>query len=135
MKLRFVCRLILGVALSLANLVFAQQTLSVTEVPDSAQRAAPTGDASSSGSPQQATGTPPQMADASPPKHTLGPLDISVNWRTRAEAGTGSKVRRKITITASGIPCCGSASVKAGNTSIGSSKANNRPSSVCRTTL
>ena len=45
---------------------------------------AATADSSSATSPQE-TAPHPQTAPATPPKHTLGPLEISVNWRTRAE--------------------------------------------------
>jgi Alginate export len=86
MKLRLACGL--GIVLCGASSVFAQQALSVTENPSSAaRRAAATADSdsSSANSPQQATAEPPQTAEAAPPKHTLGPLEISVNWRTRAE--------------------------------------------------
>jgi len=84
MKLRFVCSL--GIVLSVASSVFAQQALSATETPDSAvQQTAATAGPSSATSPQPATAAPAQTAAATPPKHTLGPLEISVNWRTRAE--------------------------------------------------
>ncbi len=86
MKLRFVYGLSLGMALSLASSAYAQQALSATEDTDAAaQPAAAAGDTPSAASSQQATAAPVQSAPAAPPKHTLGPLDVSVNWRTRAE--------------------------------------------------
>jgi hypothetical protein len=84
MKLRFICGL--GMVLSVASPVFAQQALSTTENVDSAQQqAAATEDSSTTTSPQKATAKPAQTEAATPPKHTLGPLEVSVNWRTRAE--------------------------------------------------
>lgn len=35
--------------------------------------------------PSQSDQTAKQAQDAPPPKHTLGPLEVSVNWRTRSE--------------------------------------------------
>ncbi len=35
--------------------------------------------------PSQSDATEKQIQEATPPKHTLGPLEVSVNWRTRAE--------------------------------------------------
>jgi Alginate export len=40
---------------------------------------------STSPQPSQSQTTAKQDQDAPPPKHTLGPLEVSVNWRTRAE--------------------------------------------------
>jgi alginate export protein len=72
--------------LSLANSVYAQQALSTTENPALAMpQAAAVSDTSSATSPQQATEAPPQRAEPTPAKHKIGPLEISVNWRTRAE--------------------------------------------------
>jgi hypothetical protein len=86
MKLRVVRCLSLGMLLFFAGSVYAQQVLSATGNPDSAaQSAPPLTDSSSTPAPQQATAAPAQSASATPPKHTLGPLEISVNWRTRAE--------------------------------------------------
>jgi Alginate export len=84
MKLRLV--LCLGMAVSVANSVFAQQAVPATGNGDSAaQQSVATANSSSATSPQQATAAQPQAAPAAPPKHMLGPLEISVNWRTRAE--------------------------------------------------
>jgi len=83
---RYVCCLALGMVLSLANSVFAQQALSVTEKPESAaEQAAAGADSSSATPPQQGTTNTPQTAEATPFQHRLGALEISVNWRTRAE--------------------------------------------------
>ena len=86
MKLRFACCLSLGMVLSFSGSVFAQQILPATESSESAAPpAAPPTDSSSPPAPQQATPAPPRTAPTTPPKHMLGPLEISVNWRTRAE--------------------------------------------------
>ncbi len=62
---------------------FAQQPLLGADNSDSAsQQSTPD---SPSAPAQQAKATPAQMAAAPPPKHMLGPLEVSVNWRTRAE--------------------------------------------------
>ena len=84
MKLRFMYGL--GMVLSVASSVFAQQAASAIGNANSpVQQAAATTDSSSATSPQQATATHPQTTATAPPKHMLGPLEISVNWRTRAE--------------------------------------------------
>jgi hypothetical protein len=84
MKLGFVCGL--GVVLSVTSSVFAQQALSTTENPDSAaQQTTAAAGSSSATSSQQTPATPQQTTADTPPKHKLGPLEISVNWRTRAE--------------------------------------------------
>jgi hypothetical protein len=84
MKLRFICGL--GMILFVAGSAFGQNALSATGDPDSPpHRATVAADSSSATSPQQTTATPPPTAPAPPPQHTLGPLEISVNWRTRAE--------------------------------------------------
>jgi hypothetical protein len=83
MKLRVASCFTLGMVLSAGGSVFAQQPLVATANPDSA---APQLAADSPSAPaQQATATAPQMAPAPPTKHMLGPLEVSVNWRTRAE--------------------------------------------------
>lgn len=84
MKLRFVCGL--GMVLSAVSSVLAQQALPATGGPDSLpNQATVAADNSSAPSPQQATATPSQTGPAVPPKHMLGPLEITINWRTRAE--------------------------------------------------
>jgi hypothetical protein len=74
MKLRF----ILSSALLFAGVTFGQQSLS-TANPEVA----------SSSTANQAVGSavpkPPSPSSAAPSKHRVGPLEISVNWRTRAE--------------------------------------------------
>jgi hypothetical protein len=68
----------------LTGSVFAQQALPATEDSDSATQpfTSPQGSAAA---PRPATAAAPQPVNATPPRHTLGPLEISVNWRTRAE--------------------------------------------------
>jgi hypothetical protein len=50
-----------------------------------AQQRSPAPDSSSAAAPQQAISAPPSPAPAEPAKHKVGPLEVSVNWRTRAE--------------------------------------------------
>ncbi|MGA9977885.1 MAG: hypothetical protein WBQ08_04565, partial [Candidatus Sulfotelmatobacter sp.] len=86
MKLRFACCLSLGMVFFFAGSAFAQQVVPATGSAGSdAQTAAPPADSSSAPAPQRAMAAPAQTALAIPPKHMLGPLEISVNWRTRAE--------------------------------------------------
>jgi hypothetical protein len=86
MKFRLASCLSLGIVLSVCGPVFAQQPLAATENSDSAApQTGPRVTSSSAPAQQQATGAPPPAAPAPPPKHKLGPLEISVNWRTRAE--------------------------------------------------
>ena len=85
MKVQFARGLGLGIILSLTSFVFAQQPQSAIGPADSAAQAAPVADPSTF-SPPQTTGSSQRTTTEAPPtKHTLGPLDISVNWRTRAE--------------------------------------------------
>jgi hypothetical protein len=86
MKFRFAGCLSLGIVLSAGGAAFAQQPLAATENSDSApQQAGQPAISSPASAPQQATGTLLPSDPASPPKHMLGPLEVSVNWRTRAE--------------------------------------------------
>lgn len=86
MKFRFAGCLSLGIVLSAGGATFAQQPLAATENSDSApQQAGQPAISSPASAPQQATGTLLPSDPASPPKHMLGPLEVSVNWRTRAE--------------------------------------------------
>jgi hypothetical protein len=76
----------LGIVLCVGGFVFAQNALPVTGTPDSGTRpAAAAATSASVPAPAQATGEPPQKSSARPPKHKIGPLEISVNWRTRTE--------------------------------------------------
>jgi hypothetical protein len=83
MKFRFACALSLGIILSLTSSISAQQAPPATGDSDSVPQSAAVVDSSTSPAPPQ-TSTRRTATDA-PPKHTLGRLDISVNWRTRAE--------------------------------------------------
>ena len=85
MKLRFAIYLSLGMFLFAGGSVFAQQPLLATDSSASAPGQGPANSPASS--PQQATATPAPTAHppAPPTKHKLGPIEISVNWRTRAE--------------------------------------------------
>ena len=83
MKLRFASCLILGMVLFAGGSVFAQQPLLTADDPDSA--AAQSAVNSSPMPPQQATPAAGPAAPAPPAKHMLGPIEVSVNWRTRAE--------------------------------------------------
>ncbi|HEY6338902.1 MAG TPA: alginate export family protein [Candidatus Sulfotelmatobacter sp.] len=85
MKLGFACCLIVGMVFSLAGSVFAQQALPANGNPDSDAQPFVTPDPSSSAAAEQAAATPSPATPARAAKHTLGPLDISANWRTRAE--------------------------------------------------
>jgi hypothetical protein len=83
MNLRFERFLILGMVLFAGGSVFAQQPLLAAGDEDlAAQQSAAN---SSSTPPQQATPASAPTAPAPPAKHMLGPIEISVNWRTRAE--------------------------------------------------
>jgi Alginate export len=83
MKLRFAGCLSLGIVLLIGSSAFAQQSQLAATVD-----ARPQQDAQAVASPsapaQQKTISAPPHPDQ-PIKHKLGPLDISVNWRTRAE--------------------------------------------------
>jgi hypothetical protein len=84
MKFRFACALSLGIILSLTSSISAQQAPPATGDSDSVPQSAAVVDSPTSPAPPQTT-TRRTATDAPPPKHTLGRLDISVNWRTRAE--------------------------------------------------
>ncbi|MFZ1141709.1 MAG: alginate export family protein [Candidatus Sulfotelmatobacter sp.] len=86
MKLRFAGCLSLGVVLFVGGFAVAQNPLLAPGTPDSGrQQAAPVENSSSATGPQQATRESPPTAPAPPPKPRVGPLEISINWRTRAE--------------------------------------------------
>jgi hypothetical protein len=75
-----------GLLLLVGSVALAQQSLPISgESAAVPQQASPVVDSAPAPPSQQATGPAPQGAPAPPPKHTLGPLEISVNWRTRAE--------------------------------------------------
>lgn len=77
MKLRItIC---LSAAVLFSGMMFAQQSGLVTQV---AVDTAPT---TNSASPSRVPVPAHSAATAAPTKHKLGPLEISVNWRTRAE--------------------------------------------------
>jgi hypothetical protein len=83
MRRGFTSHLVLGFLLA-NGVAFAQQpSPSGGSVLISQQPSAT--DSSSTTAPQQPTGTAPLAAPAASPKHMLGPLEISINWRTRAE--------------------------------------------------
>lgn len=84
MKRRFACRVCVTAVLSLASSVFAQQALSAGSNSGATPQPASEADPSQT-APSQAATVAPQPAPAAPPKHMLGPLEVSVNWRTRAE--------------------------------------------------
>ncbi len=71
-------RIIFSWAAMLTGVVFAQQSLSTARV-----ESAPVDSATSSPAPQ--TPTSPSSAGVAPAKHKVGPLELSVNWRTRTE--------------------------------------------------
>jgi hypothetical protein len=68
------------------GLGFAQETLRATANPDvNSQPPAAAENAVSAPAPRQSSRESTQSSPAPAPKHKLGPLEISVNWRTRAE--------------------------------------------------
>jgi hypothetical protein len=79
----FTSHLVLGFLLA-NGVAFAQQPSPAGGSALISQQPSAT-DSSSTTAPQQPTGTPPLPASAASPKHMLGPLEISINWRTRAE--------------------------------------------------
>ena len=83
--MQFTCCLSLWMVLSFAGSVFAQSSLSATDNPDSAPRQTTAPMADTPSAPQPATATPPRASPDTSRKTMLGPLEISVNWRTRAE--------------------------------------------------
>jgi len=76
MKLRLVSISIL----LLSGAMLAQQTVSTAKL-----EVAPEPNAAVADAPSAPASAAPLPASAGPAKHKLGPLDISVNWRTRAE--------------------------------------------------
>src|SRR5579859_2061431 len=82
MKLSFATCSGLGTVLFVGGLVFAQNALPAT--PDSGARLAVASTSAAPPAAGQAAGESTQKP-ARPPKHKIGPLEISVNWRTRTE--------------------------------------------------
>lgn len=86
MKRGIQTRSVAGLVLLVGSVALAQQSLPISGQSDlMPQPPSPVMDSAPVPPSQQATGPAPQGAPAPPPKHTLGPLEISVNWRTRAE--------------------------------------------------
>ena len=88
--------------------VMAGQQSQVSALSTSASSPLPTGAAPAQQSPEKKT-------HAASPKHKIGPFEIRINWRTRAEGWNWFRAKLETVITLSGIPCCGSGSVKPGN--------------------
>ncbi len=87
MTLRYAGWLNFGIVLFAGNVIFAQDP-QLTEVSNlGLPQAATVKNSSSAPATGQANGESPQKAStpAPAPKHKLGPLEISINWRTRAE--------------------------------------------------
>jgi Alginate export len=85
MKLQFAHCSGLGIVLFVGGFVFAQNALPPTGAPDSgARREAAAETSASAPAAGQATRESPQKP-APPAKHKIGPLEISINWRTRTE--------------------------------------------------
>jgi hypothetical protein len=86
MKRGIPTRSVAGLVLLIGSVALAQQPLPISGQSDlMPQQPSPVMDSAPVLPSQQATGSAPQGAPPPPPKHTLGPLEISVNWRTRAE--------------------------------------------------
>jgi Alginate export len=86
MKLGFAGSLSLAVVFFAGNFGFAQQPQLATEKTSLApQPVALAADSSPARASQQATAASTPAAPTPPPKHKIGPLEISINWRTRAE--------------------------------------------------
>src|SRR5579864_4073667 len=81
MKLPFATCSGLGTVLFVGGFLFAQNALPAT--PESEARPSVTGTSAADPAARQATGESPQKLP--PVKHKVGPIEISVNWRTRAE--------------------------------------------------
>ena len=81
----------MGIVVFAGGIVFAQQLVQGDEAAssDSSQVASTTNSTpspDSSASPAAAQQSPVAASpQAAPPKHKIGPLEISINWRTRAE--------------------------------------------------
>src|SRR5262252_4670051 len=74
-------RIVVSLAVALLSVaMFGQQSSSVAKL-----EAVPAIDATSANAPATPTSPSPALASNAPAKHKLGPLEISVNWRTRAE--------------------------------------------------
>jgi hypothetical protein len=85
MKLQLANSLRTGLVLLAAGSVYAQQPLVATGNPDLEGQVAPAVDSSSPPAAEPATAAASKPEPTLPPKHKIGPLEISVNWRTRAE--------------------------------------------------
>ncbi len=76
----------LGTFLFWGGFAFAQNSLPTGGMPNSGlPQAVVAENAVSAPAPRQATGESPRSSPAPAPKHKLGPLEISINWRARAE--------------------------------------------------
>ncbi len=106
--------------------VMAGQQSQVSALATSASSPLPTGAAPAQQSPEKKT-------HAASPKHKIGPFEITINWRTRAEGWNWFQGKTGNSDYPSGIHCCGSGSVRPGNTLIGSPNWNSRPFSGFRT--
>src|ERR1700683_538330 len=84
MKLQLANSLRTGLVLLAAGSVYAQQPLVATGNPDLEGQVAPAVDSSSPPAAEPATAAASKPEPTLPPKHKIGPLEISVNWRTRA---------------------------------------------------
>jgi hypothetical protein len=86
MKRGIPTRSVAGLVLLIGSVALAQEPLPISGQSDlMPQQPSPVMDSAPVLPSQQATGSAPQGTPPPPPKHTLGPLEISVNWRTRAE--------------------------------------------------
>jgi hypothetical protein len=86
MKRGIPMRLLPLLVLLVGSIALAQQSLPISRESDLVpQQLSPAIDSEPALPSQQATGPAAQEASAPPPKHMLGSLEISVNWRTRAE--------------------------------------------------
>jgi hypothetical protein len=83
MKLRFASCLSFGMLMLASGYVFGQQTQPANGDTNPQQDASAIS-SSSAPAPQKAMAAP-TMAPAPPAKHKIGPLEVTVNWRTRAE--------------------------------------------------
>jgi hypothetical protein len=77
--------LILALLLLAESLMFAQTQSTPANSNLGAQQLSLARDSTPATPPQQAADTAPLPAPAAPAKHKLGPLEISINWRERAE--------------------------------------------------
>ena len=74
-----------GIIASFAVVLFSAAMFGLQSSPMAKLEAAPATDTSATNVPGAPTSPSPAPASNAPPKHKLGPLEISVNWRTRAE--------------------------------------------------